>query len=261
MTDLKKIVGVGKVKAEKIKEAGYADVEALNELEDAVLNAAPLNLKVESIDSIRALVGKSDAPQSEEVAQTGDADKDQSTSSVDQENQEASSPEGSSQEGELGNGSESPQEVELTDQKSVSDEDSADSQDQTSTPSEDGKPEDQASSPAEQPTESSAKSPDAEPESVEPQLIEFRLESGKHKNRVLLWNTANPSAQFKDGLYVSLSVLSVAKRSEQPEEGQTAFNLIYGQTTNGASLPDAEFKAFSEALAKKRPRHQRTRLG
>lgn len=235
MTDLKKILGVGKVKAEKIIEAGYADAEAFSALSDEALADKPFSLKPESIASLRELVGNESGSES-----TSDQTTEQPSASL--------------------------QEEESTDQEPASTEDSAEEQDQTSTPSEDGSEQEPEaeSSPAEQPQESEESSTEQEPESAEqpePKVIEFRLSSGKHKNRVLMWNTANPSAQFKDGLYVSLSVLTVAKRAKQPIEGETAFNLIYGQTTNGASLPDAEFKAFMEALAKKQPRHQRTRLG
>lgn len=83
------------------------------------------------------------------------------------------------------------------------------------------------------------------------QEVTFKILSGPHRNRVFTWKKPNPSGRFQDGLYVSLSVIGVNARTDQPKDGVTVFNFTYGHTVGAAELPTNEFEFFRGEVLKK----------
>lgn len=245
MTKLQKIIGVGNVGADRLIEAGYPDVESLAPLSDPELSA--LDLKVDSIGSIRELVPNAKPSPSPES-------KDESTS---EKPSEESSEQDDSKPSEVDADADAkPDAGDL--EKKPSSEASVDSQNQAGN--------DKDSSSANTSAEGQSTNDESKAElQADPIELEFTIFSGQHKGRTLKWKEGNPSASFKDGLFVSLNVLSMHKRpdSEQNQEGLVVFTMNYGPTANGGALPANEFRVFSEAIAKKSVSRQfnRRKLG
>lgn len=218
MTDLKNIVGVGKVKADKLIELGYADVESLAVLEDAELNADPIGLKIDSINSIRELVGNAASP---EVGSTSDQTQtDQETDSVEKPDQTSTPSEDTSEQSSL-----------------------EDNETDLSEGSTEGQP---------QESESSQKV--EEPVQIEFRLVsgvhKNRVFTWNTGNPAGMFK----DGLYID---LSVVSVNVAPESDQDVEGQTRFKFIYGNTLSGAYLETDKFLVLESLLAKKRLRHRR----